>query len=149
LREEESSDIRTEMTVTTLSNSPAKVQGVAEEVLGASIVWYGHDKLILAPVTMTAGDVLEVLPRVNSDGTILVKLAPSKSAFEEGQTMSAQGVITEVVINDGDTIVISGLEEGTGRSAGQRTSFLGIPLSSGRQRAANSVVMFLTARVMD
>ena len=136
------SKVRSEMTVRTLSNKPAKIQVSAEEIFGYSAV-IGHHWVTLSPETISAGEMLEVLPVVNNDGTILVKVQPSSSEFREDGTIAEKTVLTEVVVNNGDTVAIGGVD--TAEESGSK----GTLFSRRSRKEARKAVMFLTASIIE
>jgi type II secretory pathway component GspD/PulD (secretin) len=138
LSSDQGTSVRSQMSVRTLNNKPARIQVTADEILGHVIYWYGDDKEIVAPIALKTGDVLEVLPRVNDDGTILVELSPSQSALTDDGDFYEKSMTTQVLINDGDTIALGGLDAGR-RETGRR------PFFTGRARKKQRVMMFLTA----
>ncbi|MFA6384338.1 MAG: secretin N-terminal domain-containing protein [Candidatus Omnitrophota bacterium] len=56
------------------------------------------------------GGFIDVLPMVNSDKTITVKLMPSRSGVEEGESRSESAVLTQVTLHSGDTVAIGRVE---------------------------------------
>jgi type II secretory pathway component GspD/PulD (secretin) len=141
-------NIRSKMMVTTLSNRPATLQVSKDEIFGQEVSWYKDGRYISTPIREPVGNFLEVLPRVNPDQTITVTLRPSVSTFQQGDSPRIQkrSILTQVVINNGDTIAIGGVDSGTTQEV--RHSFFGV--SSGRSRQeTRKVMMFLTARISD
>ncbi len=134
--------IHSRATIRTLSNKPARVGATTDEVFGQVVVWYGDDKEVIEPIMMPVGDVLEVLPKVNSDGTILVSLRPSQSAVSESGGYYEKSASTQVLVNDGDTIAIGGLD--IDKDA-QRSR----PFFTGRRKEVQRVMIFITARIVD
>ncbi|UCC95586.1 MAG: hypothetical protein JSW40_02255 [Candidatus Omnitrophota bacterium] len=140
------SHIRSQMTVKTLSNHPAQIGVSKEEIFGQNVIIY-RDSTYVSPITRSVGDSLEVLPVVNNDGTVTVTLRPSMSNLNEA-SLYERAVFTRVIMNDGDTIAIGGLDK-TERSIHRQTSFLGIPLSRENLNEQKKVVMFLTTTILD
>lgn len=144
-----SANVRSEMTVKTLSNQPAIIQATVEEVFGYAVTRHGTDWTTLSPLTREAGDVLEVTPRVNNDGTIMVTLRPSVSVFEDDTTISEKTILTQVVINNGETVSIGGVDTVKEESGESRVPFLGTRTSKRRSKENRKVIMLLTATVSD
>jgi type II secretory pathway component GspD/PulD (secretin) len=135
------------MTVRTLSSQPAVLQVTTDEVIGARSVMLENGAIVTSPEREPIGDFLEVLPRVNNDNTIDVVLRPSVSTLERGAP-SERTILTEAVINSGDTIVIGGVE--TEKETVQRSqSAFGIPLSKKSKNQERQVMMFLTAKIVE
>ncbi len=142
INEGSETSIHSRTTIRTLSNKPAKIKATTDEVFGQVVVWYGDDLEVIEPIMMPVGDVLEVLPKVNSDGTILVSISPSQSAVSESGGYYEKSAATQVIINDGDTIAIGGLD--IDRDArGSR------PFFTGRRKEAQRIMIFITARIVD
>ncbi len=137
LRSSNSSRIRTDMTVRTLSNSPAVIQAVKDEIFGHVTTIHRHDgeeSEYSYPLLAETGNFLEVLPRVNSDGTIMVTVRPETGRLDDDGQLLSRTALTQVLINNGDTIVLGGVEAdetGTG----------------GLSKKITRTVMFLTATV--
>lgn len=145
LHDRENADIRSRMTVRTISNRPAKIQATVEEIFGHVIMRYGKadDKEYVIPIIARTGSVLEVLSRVNNDGSILVSLRPSISETQKDGTLYGRSALTEVLINDGDTIIIGGL----GKKESVTSS--GTFLFRRKKKREKTVMIFLTANTID
>lgn len=149
LSKSKSSQIRSQMTITTLSNSPASLQVASDELFGRSVVRYSDGTEVVTNLRRPVGDFLEVLPRVNNDGTLTIAISPQVSTRETGGAAPFErSVLTQAVINDGDTIAIAGLESSIGPGE-ERSTFLGIPMAKRKLAERRRVAMFLTARVLD
>ncbi len=136
LESDTTSNKRSEMTVRTVSNKPAMIRASVSEIFGHVAIWRGEDREIIAPLTIEAGDSLEVLPRVNNDGTILVRVSPVSGTLLDDGSISEKSILTEVIVNDKETIALGGVKESEDvRGRGRRT---------GR----TDVLMFLTVEVV-
>jgi general secretion pathway protein D len=146
LQKREDSSVRSQMSVRTMSGQPAMIQAAQEEILWGAVVSTPESKTItVAPVaTRSAGKFLEVLPKVNNDGTITVILRPTVSEFQKDRSIYERSIITQVIVNSGETIAIGGLE-----TSRQYTGRRGIPLTgtsvTARGEEDRKIMMFLTA----
>lgn len=148
LKTSKDTNVRSEMMVRTLSNRPAIIQVTKEEIIGTEFVIVGSQTAITSPITKPIGNLLEVLPRVNNDGTINVILRPSVSTMQEGAVPSESTILTQAVIKDGDTMAIGGVD--TEREAVQkRGTLFGVPLSKRAATEKKKVVMFLTSKITE
>jgi type II secretory pathway component GspD/PulD (secretin) len=134
--------VRSSMMVRTLSNRPAILQVTKEEILGTETVIFDNGTTITMPIREPIGNFLEVLPTVHDDRTIEVVLRPSVSSMERPMTPSERSVITQVVVNDGDTIAIGGAD--VDKSSANR----GI-LSARSASEKKRIEMFLTAKIVE
>jgi len=148
LKTNKDTNIRSQMMVRTLSNQPAVLQVTTDEIIGSQVLIYGSGTTVTSPIREPIGNFLEVLPVVNNDGTITVTLRPSVSTLEKGATPSERTILTQAVVNDGDTIAIGGLDSGTQTVQESQTLF-GMPLSKKAKSQQKKVVMFLTAKITD
>lgn len=146
---DKSSNIRSQMTVKTLSNQPAQLMVSKDEIIGREITYYKDGTRVTTPIRKPIGDFLEVIPSVNNDGTITVVLRPTVSTFEERRIPYERSIITQVIVNDGDTIAIGGMNSSQQRTENTSVSILGIPLRSETRNEDKKVVMFLTATIVD
>jgi type II secretory pathway component GspD/PulD (secretin) len=144
----EDETVRSEMTVRTMSHRSATVQVRVDEIFGHTVTYIGSDKTIVTPETRSAGDMLEVLPRVTNDGSIMVMLMPSRSAFRDDKSMYESSILTEVIVNDGDTIALGGVDSVRSQSARTSDALLEFPLSTTRTDEHKKVVMFLTVTII-
>jgi len=148
LKSKKESRIRTEMTVRTLSNKPAVIQATVDEIFGHIIAMHTDSATgFIFPIYAQTGDYLEVLPRVNNDGTIMVTLRPSTGGFTEDGTLHEKTALTEVVVNNGDTLVIGGVNNDSVETKKEGPPLLGNPLSKTDSGQRQRVLMFLTATV--
>jgi type II secretory pathway component GspD/PulD (secretin) len=142
IKESKETSTRTSMMVRTLSNRPALLQVTTDEVIGTEFVIFSNGTEITTPVREPIGSMLEVLPTVNNDGSINVVLRPTVSSMEKLGTPSERSIITQVVLDDGDTVAIGGAQVQKGRSKKG--------LLSGKSSEENKKVeMFLTAKIVD
>jgi type II secretory pathway component GspD/PulD (secretin) len=143
IKENKESNTRTSMMVRTMSNRPALLQVTKDEIIGAESVIFSDGTAITTAVREPIGSQLEVLPVANNDGTIKVILRPSVSSMERPFTPSERSIITQVVINDGDTVAIGGAE------VDKESSRSGTPLYKRASGEKKKVEMFLTAKIVE
>ena len=102
------SEVVAQPQITTLDNKEARI------FMGSQIPVTSLDIAQNTIVTMVnAGTELIVLPHVTSEGRIMLDLKPSKKSYTltaSGQPIiNEQSAKTNVVVNDGETVVIAGL----------------------------------------
>ncbi|MFC1548697.1 type II secretion system protein GspD [Candidatus Omnitrophota bacterium] len=149
LNESEGSEIRSEMGVRTISGEPARLQ-VAREIFYGSTVQRAGDVLVYTPPqTRAAGNFLEVVPKVNNDGTITVTIRPEMSEFQGDDSIHERSILTQTVVNSGDTIMLGGL--GTLRRQAEQYSVpdTGIYVAGEGSEEDVRMTMFLTATVVE
>ena len=146
LENDTSTTIQSQMTLRTISGNSAKLQAADHEFSPGEVY---HDEgyaVVVPPRERKAGSFLDILPRVNGDGTIRVDIVPTQSEFTGENTMRERSIITSVIINDGDTIVLGGMD-----SSHQSTLRSNEPLSGfgfGRaEQTDNNTVIFLTVKI--
>jgi type II secretory pathway component GspD/PulD (secretin) len=149
LKTSKDTNIRSEMTVRTLSDRAAQLQVTKDEIVGMEVAILGDHAVITSPITEPIGNFLEVLPSVNNDNTITVIVRPSVSTIDEYADSSERTILTQVVVNNGDTIAIGGADVEKEEVQKDRALF-GIPLFSKKTATEKKkVVMFLTAKIID
>ncbi|MEA3489386.1 MAG: secretin N-terminal domain-containing protein [Candidatus Omnitrophota bacterium] len=149
LSKSESADIRTQMTVKTLSGEPARTQVALKEVFPRTIITdkgnIGVNWVDRKPV----GNILEVLPRVNNDGSITMILRPAIGEIRKDHSIYERSVITQVVINSGDTIAIGGMDRVERRLEQAGVTPLGVSVPLRGAEKYRTVIMFVTATVSE
>jgi len=133
--------IRSEMKVVTLSSNPARFQVSTDELFSKTTVIYPEVIVVNSVEKRPVGEFLEVLPIVNSDGTILVTLSPSVSNIRRRGAITERTIFTQVSVNNGDTIVIGGADT----SSESTEEGLAVARTGQKRRT----VMFLTATVIE
>ncbi|MFH1593649.1 MAG: secretin N-terminal domain-containing protein [Candidatus Omnitrophota bacterium] len=139
--------IRSRMAVRTLSNRPAKIQASVDEIFPQRITRYEDGREVVSIGREPVGDILEVLPRANSDGTIEITLRPSSSTLDEERRVQERSILTQVVIKSGDTVTIGGVNTTREVSRSGTFSPLKTPVSKSSFKGRGSVLMFLTATI--
>jgi len=149
LSKSEDSSIRSQMMVKTFSGQPAAIKVSQEELFGGTVRAAGDGSVIVYTPTTTrsAGSFLEVLPRVNNDGTITISVRPSVSKFLSERTKYEQTVLTQVIVNNGDTVALGGVDAVRQHARQKGIPFTGISIPLESSDEAKRIVMFLTATV--
>jgi type II secretory pathway component GspD/PulD (secretin) len=149
LTSSEDSSIRSDMSIKILSGQPATLQVAQEEFFGGTIQRSGDATVYTPPTTRSAGNFLVVLPRVNDDGTIAVKIRPEMSRFQEDHSIYEQSILTQVVVHNGDTIAIGGVTTSRQRIEGRTLSRADLPAIEEGSEEYSKLMMFLTVKVLD
>lgn len=140
---------RSEISIKVLSNQSAQLAVSREEIFGYTITKLSDTTEIISVVREPVGDFLEVLPAVNGDGTVTVALRPSSSSLTESGDIEDKTILTQVVVNSGDTIAIGGANSGSETIRQEKALGIGIPTLERHVTKNKRVVMFLTATVLD
>lgn len=124
--------------VTTLSNTPARLQVTKDIFFGAEIIIYTGWDIIAIPAVRPVGSILEVLPIVNEDNTITLYISPSLSTIDKHSGMPFnRALATQIVVNNKETIAIGGLE------TAEKVSGQGAQIAGTRK-----IVMFVSAEIL-
>ncbi|MDP2924383.1 MAG: secretin N-terminal domain-containing protein [Candidatus Omnitrophota bacterium] len=140
---------RSEISIKVLSNQSAQLAVSREEIFGYTITKLSDTTEIVSVAREPVGDFLEVLPAVNGDGTVTVALRPSSSSLTESGDIEDKTILTQVVVNSGDTIAIGGANSGSETIRQEKTLGIGIPTLERHVTKNKRVVMFLTATVLN
>lgn len=104
---ENRSNVIAQPQITTVDNKEARI------FMGSQIPITYQDEAKNTLVRMVdAGTELTVTPHVTSEGRIKLQLKPSKKSYQmtvSGPIINEQSAQTNVVVNDGETVVIAGL----------------------------------------
>ncbi|MDD4182367.1 MAG: hypothetical protein PHT53_00880, partial [Candidatus Omnitrophica bacterium] len=73
---------------------------------------------------------------------------PTVSSLRKDASVREQTILTQVTINDGETIVIGGVDSEKRIDKNNHTLF-NVPLYSKSKSARKKVVMFLTAKIVE
>ncbi len=104
---ENNSEVVAEPQITTVENKEAHIF-MGSRIPISSLDYAGNTKVEM----IDAGTELTVTPRVTGDGRVKLLLEPSKKSYEitdDGPIIHEQGAQTEVIVQDGQTVVIAGL----------------------------------------
>ena len=137
-----------EMYIRTLDGEPARLSMSQEQIFGGTITQQQGILVVVPQTARSAGDFLEVMPKINNDGTITVTIMPTVSKFEDdGSTIYEKSILAKTTVNDGDTVVLGGA-----MSSGEiaiENSIPKVPASNTQYAAASTkVLMFLTVNVI-
>ncbi len=143
-------EIRSKSTITTLSTYPAKIQVADDMVVDRAIYIFSTGTVLVLPIRESIGNVLEVLPRVTDDNTIILNIRPSVSrpTPDTGSIYTESAASTEIAVKDGETIMIGGVESFSETKTESSTIF-GLPLSKQETKNPKQIVMFLTAKIIN
>jgi len=147
IEKDKSATVKTSMTLRTQSNQPAQLQVSSDEFIGNEVTIYDNGTIVTSEIREPVGSFLEVLPVVN-DATITVTVRPTVSSLRKNASIHEQTILTQAMINDGETIVIGGVDSEKRIDKNSRTLF-NVPLSSKSKSAREKVVMFLTAKIVE
>jgi type II secretory pathway component GspD/PulD (secretin) len=136
------------MTLRTSSDRPATLQVTKDEIIGTEVAILGNQAVIESPIREPIGNFLDVSPSVNNDNTITVVVRPSVSSIDENMNPAERTILTQAVVNSGDTIAIGGADIQKEQMQKGSTLF-GAPLSKRTATKNRKVVMFLTAKIID
>ena len=104
---EANSEIVSEPQITTIENKQAKIFA-GHKIPLSNVDYAGNTKITM----IDAGTELIVTPTITGAGNIQMDLKPTKKSYTmtpDGPVISEQGAETNVVVKDGETIVIAGL----------------------------------------
>ncbi len=150
---ENKSDIIAQPQVITLDNKEARI------FMGSQIPLTYLDMAGNPIVRMIdAGTELTVTPHVTSEGRVRLSLRPTKKSYEmttEGPIIHEQSAQTNVVVNDGETVVIAGLTSDEKRDyEGGIPILKDIPLignlfkKSNREEKKRDLIIFVTPHII-
>ena len=102
---------------------------------------------------------LEVTPQVTPDGSVIMRVTVNRDSLgivtPDGQAINTRNISTEVLVENGGTVVIGGIFETSERNTLNQVPGLGeLPLvghlfrSTARQTERRELLVFLTPRVL-
>jgi type II secretory pathway component GspD/PulD (secretin) len=100
---------RSEIRLQAASGEPAQLQVSKEEIYGNATVEHASGSTVTYPQRKITGDFLEVLPLVNNDSTVTVKLRPSSVSLQDDGSVLESSVLTQVTLHRGDTLALGGV----------------------------------------
>jgi type II secretory pathway component GspD/PulD (secretin) len=101
---------RSEIRLKAASGEPAQLQVSKEEIYGNATVEHASGSTATYPQRKITGDFLEVLPLVNNDSTVTVKLRPSSVSLQDDGSILESAVLTQVTLHRGDTLALGGVD---------------------------------------
>lgn len=149
--------------ITTLNNKEANIN-ITEQTPYTTEEWSATTPPVrtIKSEYVTTGIILKVTPVINSDGRILMKIKPSVSQVAKTTIIGAAPGIdtreadTNVIVRNGETIVIGGLIKDTQTNTVFKVPLLGdIPLlgwlfrKKSVTRSRIELLIFVTPRVME
>lgn len=141
-------NIRSEMMVKTLSGSPATLRVAREEIYPGTVTHTGNIMVVSPTIERAAGNFLDVLPKVNNDGTITVKILPAVSEFIDKHSTRERSVLTQAVVRNGDTIVLGGIGTESQHTVQDEIPSTGLSAARGTDESRRTV-MFLTVTIVE
>jgi type IV pilus assembly protein PilQ len=140
--------------ITTLDNNEAKIF-MGEQV---PVKYLDEAKNVLIKM-VDAGTELTVTPHITGNGRIMLKLNPKKKSYRmsgDAPIISEQSAQTNVVVNDGETVVIAGLTSNEKLEAEGGIPFLkDIPLlghlfkRSEKSHGKKDLIFFVTPHIIN
>jgi type IV pilus assembly protein PilQ len=155
LFEDNRGEVVAQPSITTLDNRQARI------FTGSQVPVVHLDEARNSVVTMVdAGTELTVTPHVTGEGRVMLDLNPKKKSYyfgENGQpVINEQSAQTNVVVNDGETVVIAGLTSNETQDADAGIPFLkDIPLignlfkRSKKSRVNKDLIIFVTPHIIE
>lgn len=140
--------------IATLDNQEAKIEQ------GESIPFATTSLQGTQTTFVDANLTLSVTPHITTDGSIIMKVkvsknAPGKLTVSAGPSIEKREATTNVLVKDGDTVVIGGIYESTTRESSDRIPFLSnIPLlgwlfkREHNEGKTTELLVFLTPRII-
>lgn len=145
----DSSSIRTESSITTVSGRPAVLRIVDEIIAGGYFTHGHHYDLYHEPYEIEAGIILEVLPKVSANDNINLSIRPEMSEFKRGMTKHERSISTQVNLNNGETMVLGGANLSKDRLSQVGIPLIDITVPAQYQKTEKSLVFFLTVEVLE
>ncbi len=145
--------------VVTINGQEAKIEAVQDIPFRTSTV-SGSGVVSNSFTTVSAGIILTVLPTINAENRITLKIKPESSfptqeSTEAGPIIRTRNAQTTVIVKDGDTLVIGGLIDDQDTKGVTKVPLLGdIPIigaffrSNTTRKVRNELLVFVTPRII-
>lgn len=145
--------------VVTINGQEAKIEAVQDIPFRTSTV-SGTGVVSNSFTTVSAGIILTVLPTINAENRITLKIKPESSfptqeSTEAGPIIRTRNAQTTVIVKDGDTLVIGGLIDDQDTKGVTKVPLLGdIPIigaffrSNTNRKIRNELLVFVTPRII-
>lgn len=143
LRRDTYSSIRSDMNLRVMSGSEASLMVASKEIYPGNVIHDEHYTLVTPTMTRSAGDMLYVLPEVNNNGTVTVSISPSVSEFTGRDSTHERTIFTKVIVNNGDTLVLGGLDSTYSKNVATDIPFTGLSVKHTKNTPV-STIMLLT-----
>jgi type II secretory pathway component GspD/PulD (secretin) len=158
--------------IRTVNNTPATVFASTTDYILSSVTTangVGGVNTFTTPQAIQIGTVLSVTPRINGDGTISMGLAPTVSTItgtrsiavsattnQEVPIFTTQSVTAVIIVKDGDTIVLGGLNTDSTNTLVNRVPVLSdLPIvgqffkRTQKQKTSSELLIFVTPKIID
>lgn len=158
--------------IRTVNNTPATVFASTTDYILSSVTTangVGGVNTFTTPQAIQIGTALSVTPRINGDGTISMGLAPTVSTItgtrsiavsatqnQEVPIFTTQAVTAVIIVKDGDTIVLGGLNTDSTNTLVNRVPVLSdLPIvgqffrRTQKQKTSSELLIFVTPKIID
>ena len=149
-------------TLIDLELSAAQTEGRSETISSPRVITSDQSKAVIETVSFKKAVLsLEVTPQITPDDRIIMELNVSKDSPDfanltpAGPPIKTQSVETEVLVDNGETIVLGGVYEQTKANSTQRVPFFGdLPLvgflfrSNFQQNNKSELLIFVTPKLL-
>ena len=158
--------------IRTVNNTPATVFASTTDYILSSVTTsngVGGVNTFTTPQAIQIGTSLSVTPRINGDGTISLGIAPTVSSItgtrsiavsatqnQEVPIFTTQSVTAVIIVKDGDTIVLGGLNTDSTNTLVNRVPVLSdLPIvgqffkRTQKQKTSSELLIFVTPKIID
>lgn len=154
LYEDKKGEIVAQPSITTLDNKEARIF-TGQQIPLTRLDEAGNTEVVL----IDAGTELIVTPHVTGEGRVMLELNPKKKSYEltasEKPIITEQSAQTNVVVSDGETVVIAGLTANETQKAEGGVPFLkDIPVvgalfkRSQNKKSSKDLIIFVTPHII-
>jgi type IV pilus assembly protein PilQ len=144
--------------IVTLNNQEAKIQ-VGSKIPYETVVVSATGQAVRSTSFIDVGILLTVTPTINADNRVRLKVAPESSfpgnVGPLGPEINTRNAMTEVLIRDGETLVIGGLIDETTVESARKVPLLGdIPVlgvffrNTSDSKRRSELLVFVTPRIV-
>jgi type IV pilus assembly protein PilQ len=144
--------------IITTNNQPANIQ-IGSRVPFLQTTVSPGGTATQSTVFANVGFIIDVTPTINEDNQIRLKVKPESSSVtgitDSGPTIKTTSADTEVILKDGDTIVIGGLVSDSNIESVKKVPLLGdLPVlgvffrSLSTSKVRQELLVFITARIV-
>lgn len=158
LETERSAKTLTNPKIITTNNQPANIQ-IGSRVPFLQTTVSPGGAATQSTVFANVGFIIDVTPTINEDNQIRLKVKPESSSVtglsDSGPTIKTTSADTEVILKDGDTIVIGGLVSDASIESVRKVPLLGdLPVlgvffrSLSTSKVRQELLVFITARIV-
>jgi type II secretory pathway component GspD/PulD (secretin) len=104
---------RSEFMLKAESGEPAQLQVRKDEIFEVATVEHASGSTVAYPQRKISGELLEVLPLVNNDSTVTVKVRPFRADTLDDGSVTESDILTQVTLHRGDTLALGGVDTQT------------------------------------